>query len=75
MNSFFTKVVRKRGGESNPGGTAYKGGSHLHIPKKGGGCLWRGELGLFLKRGELFEKGGLLKKGGGEWDLLMYCGY
>ena len=39
------------------GGTAYKGGSHLKIPKKGG-CLWRGELGLFLKRGELSEKGG-----------------
>ena len=57
MNNFFTKVVRKRGGESNPVVIAYKGGSHLKIPKKEG-CLWRGELGLFLKRGELSEKGG-----------------
>ena len=55
MNNFFTKVVRKRGGESNPvviadsskGGTAYKGGSHLKIPKKGGDASGGGSWASF----------------------------
>ena len=47
MNNFFTKVVRKRGGESN------KGGSHLKIPKKGGMPL---EGGV----GPLFKEGGVV---------------
>ena len=53
MNNFFTKVVRKRGGESNPVVIAYKGGSHLKIPKKGGMPL---EGGV----GPLFKEGGVV---------------